>query len=245
VEARLAVLILLFHPLSFFLTIPYTEALYFAASIGAFALAERGSTVPGGLLGALAGATRNTGAFLALPLSFLGRTSARAEGSAKSSRWAPAIILAALPVAGLASYMVFTRIRFGDALLFFSAQANWYGHIHLRLPFAALYDDLNSWHSYVDHHLPLSLIGLFLAWRVWTRWPRAYGLVVVPSLVLSFSLSKLAITPRLHYVLFPLWLEAGALLARVPRWLQAIILCGAAALGFVLTQEFATGIWVD
>jgi mannosyltransferase PIG-V len=244
-EARLAVLVLLFHPLSFFLTIPYTEALYLVASIGAFAIAERGPIIPAGLFAALAGATRNTGAFLAIPLSLLGWTSSRAEGPAASRRWGRTLILAAFPLAGLASFMLFTGIKFGDSLLFFRAQTFWYGHIHLSPPFVALFYDVNSWRSWIDHHLPLSLIGLFLAWRVWTRWPRAYGLLVIPPVLLSFSLSKLAITPRLHLVLFPLWLEAGALLAKVPRWLAAAILCAAAALGFFLTQEFAIGTWVD
>ena len=84
-----------------------------------------------------------------------------------------------------------------------------------------------------------------LAYRVWTRWPRAYGLLVAPPLLLSFSLSKLAITPRLHFVLFPLWLEAGAWLAEAPRWVQATVLGVAAALGVVLARSFAVGIWVD
>jgi hypothetical protein len=243
--ARLAVLILLFHPLSFFLTVPYTEALYLTASIGAFSLADRGSTIPAGLSGALAAATRNTGVLLAIPLSLLGLTPAHGEGMDSSKRWRRATILAFLPVAGLAGYTAFTFVRFGDPFLFLHAQAHWRDHIHLSLPFSALCRSLGRWRAWLDHHLPLSLIGLVLAWRVWTRWPRAYGLLVVPPLLLSFSLSKLAITPRLHLVLFPLWLEAGALLARVPRWLQAAIFCAAAALGFMLARTFAVGGWVD
>jgi hypothetical protein len=243
--ARLAVLVLLFHPLSFYLTVPYTEALFFTASVGAFWLAESGSTVSAGLLGATAALTRNTGVLLALPLSSLGFRPVETKAEPPRNSWTRAAILAFFPLAGLAGYMLFTSIRFGDPLLLLHAQEHWRDHIQLSWPFAALFRDVGRWRAWVDHHLPLSLIGLVLAYRVWTRWPRAYGLLVAPPLLLSFSLSKLAITPRLHFVLFPLWLEAGAWLAEAPRWVQATVLGVAAALGVVLARSFAVGIWVD
>ena len=243
--ARLAVLVLLFHPLSFYLTVPYTEALFFTATVGAFWFAGRGSTASAGLLGVVAALARNTGVLLALPLFFLGLRPAETESGTPRNPWTRAAILAFFPLAGLVGYMLFTFLRFGDPLLFLHAQAHWRDHIQLSWPFAALVRDVGRWRAWVDHHLTLSLVGLVLAYRVWTRWPRAYGLLIAPPLLLSFSLSKLAITPRLHLVLFPLWLEAGAWLAKAPRWVQGTVLGGAAVLGVMLARSFAAGIWVD
>lgn len=255
--ARLAVAVVLFHPLSFYLLVPYTEALFLTASLAAVSWAARdrqrsadlATDAAAGLAAAVATLTRNTGVLLVLPLGWLART----RRSDRVSRLASLGLLVGLPLLALAGYMTFTAVRFGDPLLFVHAQESWSGHIQPALPFDALVRDLGRRRAWLDHHLPLALLALWLAWRVVERGfregdprlSRAYALLVVPPLLLSFSLSKLAITPRLHLVLFPLWIEAGGMLSRWPRWVQVALLTVSATTGAWLTLRFSQGLWVD
>jgi hypothetical protein len=65
--ARLAVLLIAFAPMAFFLSADYSESLYLALSVGLFLCARRGRWAWVGVLGALAGATRSAGVVLLLP----------------------------------------------------------------------------------------------------------------------------------------------------------------------------------
>ncbi len=65
--ARLAVLLMAFAPMAFFLSAVYSESLYLALSVGLFWCARQGRWAWVGVLGALAGATRSAGIVLLLP----------------------------------------------------------------------------------------------------------------------------------------------------------------------------------
>ncbi len=244
--SRIALAVVLFHPLSFFLSIPYSEALFLVAILGMFLAAERSRLLVAAVFAAAATLTRNTGILLVLPLACFAWMQLRSQRPGGTpTRVAKGLLVAAVPLLALAGYMAFTWLRFGDPLLFFRSQSHWQDHIALGPPFAALLRDLGRWRAWVDHHLLFSLAGIYLSWRVLRRWPTPYGLLVLPAAGLSFCLTKLAITPRLHLVLFPLWLEAGSLLAGKPRWLRLLALVAALAWGAGLIFRFAAGQWVD
>ncbi len=242
-EAVVAACVVLFHPLSFYFSVPYTEALFLSLTLGAFLALAKDRWFLVAVCSAAAALTRNTGVLLAVPLLYhairKSRTSTR--GLARLG----AVSAALAPAVALGCYCLFTAVRFGEPFSFLTAQAFWKEHIALALPFEALVRDLGRWRGWLDHHLPLTLLGLWLAFRVMRSPERGFALLVAPSLLLSVSLSKLAITPRLHLVLFPLWIEAGVLLSRLPRPQRLGLAILGMVLGLWFGLEFSRGEWVD
>jgi Gpi18-like mannosyltransferase len=229
--ARGAVLVLLLHPLSFYFSVPYSEALFLAASLAAVAAARSGHAWAAGLAGALAVLTRNTGIFLLPALVWMLRATPR------KLPW-----LLPLPSA-LGLWMSHGARTHGDPLLFIHAQAHW--DMFLTWP-RALWRDLGRYRAWTHHHLPFSLLGIVLAVRVARQLPRPFILYVAGPLVLSFCLPKLAITPRLHLVLFPLWIVAAQWLEGRSRRLVLVLLALAAlALQWSLVGRYAATLWVD
>jgi hypothetical protein len=228
------------HPLSFYFFVPYTESLFLFLTLSTFLAALRGRWLVAALAGSLAVLTRNTGILLWPALWVL------AGDSPERLRVRARVATCVLPAA-LLGLMTYTRIRYGDALLFLHGQRAWHDHIHLAVPFARLFKDLGRWRAWVDHHLWLTLVGLTGVALVLRRLPRAFAVYAVPAVLLSLSLSKLAITPRLHVVLFPLWLAWGVFLARGRRralaW--ALLVLVSAAMEARLIGEYSRGIWVE
>jgi len=116
--ARGAVLALAFFPTAFFLNSVYTESLFLAFSAGAvWAARVRRSLLLAAAFAALATATRNVGVFLLLPLAHEWLRDPRGYG------WRGAYL--ALAPAGLAAYMGYLWLRFGEPLLFYTDQSRW------------------------------------------------------------------------------------------------------------------------
>jgi mannosyltransferase PIG-V len=130
--ARIAVLTFAFFPTAFFLNAAYTEALFAAFATGSFwAAYVRRNLLLGGILGALASATRNFGVFLLIPLGYEWLRNRRQFG------WRGLWGIGLVP-AGLLAYMTFLWAKFGDPLLFFSAQGENIWRRELTDPVTAL-----------------------------------------------------------------------------------------------------------
>jgi hypothetical protein len=69
--AGLIVLLTGFAPMAFYFSAVYSEALYFALSVGVFLCARRGRWAGAAALGALASATRSTGVVLLVPMALI------------------------------------------------------------------------------------------------------------------------------------------------------------------------------
>jgi hypothetical protein len=118
--ARIAVLTFAFFPTAFFLNATYTEALFLAFTTGSFwAAYVRRDLLLAGLLGALAAATRNFGVILLIPLGYEWMSNRREFG------WRGLWEMGLVPT-GLLGYMTFLWIRFGDPLIFLSAQETYW-----------------------------------------------------------------------------------------------------------------------
>jgi len=116
--ARGAVLALVFFPTTFFLNAAYTESLFLALSAGSlWAVRVRKDLLLACVLATLAGATRNVGVFLIAPLLY------EWVKDRDTFRWRGVYLLAA--PGGLLAYMGYLGVRFGDPLLFYSAQKDW------------------------------------------------------------------------------------------------------------------------
>jgi Mannosyltransferase (PIG-V) len=120
--ARGAVLALAFFPTAFFLNAAYTESLFLALSAGSlWAMRVRKDLLLACVLAGLASATRNVGVFLLVPLAYEWVESGGLRGGRE--RWRGAYLL--LVPSGLLAYMGYLWARFGDPLLFYSAQEDW------------------------------------------------------------------------------------------------------------------------
>jgi hypothetical protein len=116
--ARATVLILAFFPTTFFLSAAYTESVFLALSAGSmWAIRVRKDLLVACLLAALAAGTRNVGVFLMVPLMI------EWIKDIERYRWR-GIYLVVAP-GGLLAYMGYLWVRFGDPLLFYSAQESW------------------------------------------------------------------------------------------------------------------------
>jgi hypothetical protein len=116
--ARGTVLILAFFPTTFFLNAAYTESLFLALSAGSmWAMRVKKDLLLACVLAGFAAATRNVGIFLVVPLIY------EWIKDVERSRWQGVYLL--LAPGGLFAYMVYLWVRFGDPLLFYSAQESW------------------------------------------------------------------------------------------------------------------------
>ncbi len=122
--ARTTTLALAFFPTAFFLNAAYTESLFLALSAGSlWACRVRKDLLLACVLAGFAAATRNVGVFLLAPLAYEWLRWAREDGWGRA-RLAEGASLALVPT-GLLGYMAYLWMRFGDPLIFYSAQELW------------------------------------------------------------------------------------------------------------------------
>src|ERR687890_212255 len=120
-SARGAVLVFAFFPTAFFLNAAYTESLFLSLSAGSlWAMRVRKDLLLACVLAGFAAATRNVGIFLVAPLMY------EWIKEVERFRWRGVYLL--LAPCGLFVYMVYLWVRFGDPLLFYTAQESWGRH---------------------------------------------------------------------------------------------------------------------
>lgn len=253
-----SLLALAFFPTALFLNAVYSEALFLALALGALYYVRTGRYWIAGPLGALATLTTVYGALLVLPfLWVIWRTEGFRLRKLVHVLWMPL---------GLVSYMVFLFPRFGDPLIFQSAQSHWGRHFEPF--FVTLYQAARS--AYHDAPLALSWHHLFAGGAPSTtpsnffnflfaifaivllvlsarRIPFYLWIYTVAALLIPFSYpafgNPLMSMPRLILEAFPLFIGLGSVMARV-RWTRALYFIVAIPTGILLTALFATAHWV-
>ena len=261
--ARVATLCFAFFPTAFFLNAVYTEALFLAFTTGAvWAGLVRRDLLLAGILGALAAATRNLGVLLLIPLGLEWLQHRREFGRGGLAS------LCLVPV-GLLGYVAFLWGEFGDPLVSFKQQGDYWGRT-LTNPLRTLGE---SWTSareglpylldpgtlFLDSSAGPSLAAsntlnlLFLVLFVVViiggafvlkpgLWLYAFVLTVVPILTPSPNFPLMSM-PRFMLGAFPLFLILGALLSRTRAGFTVwLVLSGIS--GVALTVLFTTWRWV-
>lgn len=284
--AATTVLLVAFCPVAFFFSAVYTESLFLALSVGAIYAARRERWLLCGVLGFLAAISRNGGIALIIPTAIIYLYGAR---EVPLTRWGSrpnrgrlhrllprhrlgldALWLLLIP-AGLAAYLAYLGIQYGDALAPFRVEATWYRHT--SFPLGTLWHGARqAWHglrqliqgphapwrvpAYAQGVMSAALqdvyLFLFLALGVvalvgvfWAL-GAAYSFYSLALLVLALadpvSLQPLASLPRYELIIFPLFIWGARVLH---RWrLAAYAIPALAVLLGLFTVEFATFRWV-
>jgi len=257
--ARSAVLALAFFPTTLFLNAAYTESLFLALSAGSlWAVRVKKNLLLACVLAGLASATRNVGIFLIVPLMYEWIT------NIDHYRWRGAYL--ALAPSGLIAYMGYLWARFGDPLLFYTAQEDWG-----RAPTGPLATVGRAWTSAVEGAGRLLDPGLwadptlgnlanhvaaagnltnlaFFVFAVAVMLAGArdlppsltiYGLLLVaPATLFGTPQSPLMGTPRYILVAFPLFIVLGLLSSN--RWLFRGLFLLSTLLSIALCALFVT-----
>ena len=209
-----ATLLFAFSPFSLYLTVPYTEALFNALSLGAVLLAGCRRWLTCGLCVALLTATRPTGILLAPAILMLAwrqgvlTDALRGCSTKESARFALCLLCCPL---GLAAYMAHLAAHTGDALAFSRAQVAW------GKDFSAPFGDFLSREGRDRYNAIGAVLGLVAAWRLWRMnvvsiaKPAALFLALTILLAAASSVASLA---RYAWALWPAYLPLGAWLAR-------------------------------
>lgn len=128
-RARLAAFLLMFNPVSFFMSMPYTESIFIAFTMLTVLLARRRKFALSVIAGALAATSRMAGVAVAAPV-FWEMLCARREKEGRLN--AKSILLCAaqtLPMLlGVAAYLLLNYKVFGDPLKFMEFQSNHWGN---------------------------------------------------------------------------------------------------------------------
>lgn len=243
-EAWSAVMLLLCAPTAYYLSAPYSEALFLCAVLGCVYAVRTGRWAAAGWAGAVATGTRVTGVALA-PLLLLSAFTGRATIAERARR----IGWSALAGAGLAGYLLTNQVVHGDPLHFLIPQREHWNQ-HAVWPWVPVIDAARALGGgtegvtrfmYVGRlaavavALPLLLVGL----RTLRRADAGFGWT---ALVLVMSASWLLSLPRYVLVIYPLYLVAARLTASRPVVLYPVLTIAALVQAWLFSR-YAVGGW--
>lgn len=126
-RARLATMLLMFNPVSFFMSMPYTESVFLATTIGAVLLARRRKFAAAVAVGVLAATARMAGLAVAAPVFWEMLNAERERRGRLEARTIAVCVLKTLPMLlGTALYLGMNQCLFGNPLQFLEFQrGNW------------------------------------------------------------------------------------------------------------------------
>jgi Gpi18-like mannosyltransferase len=202
-DSQRAIFYLAFFPTSYFLSLPMTESLFLALSLGSVLAARDGRWLIAGLLGGLAALTRFPGILLLVPLAIIFFIERR-----ERPLWR--VLALALVPAGTAVFMGHLSRAVGNPLAFAQAQGKWGRSAGFF--WQPLVDYLadprkvaEPWNlialNFVMALLILGAGALLLYRRQWSA--GAYALV---SVLLPLSTGSLQSIARFALVIFPLFM---------------------------------------
>jgi hypothetical protein len=209
--SRAAWLVALVPP-AFVLVFGYSEAIAGCLAVGVFLALRRKQWWWAAVLGFLAGLTRPSGAFLALPALIEAARHVRRLSVGEAAARLAAI---AAPVAGVATYLAWVGARFGDALLPVSIQQRPYLRGGSANPVDAMIRAGRA--AFAGHfvpngiHFPLMVVAVVLVIVVCRRWPASYAAYAAVTVLVSLSAKRLGSVERYCFSAFPLVLALVSL----------------------------------
>jgi Mannosyltransferase (PIG-V) len=237
-DARLAdraVLLYVFCPTAYVLSLAYTEGLFLTAAAGCLFALSRRYWITAALCACVAGLSRNAGIavilavlVMALPAAWRGRA------------WRPALAAVIAPL-GLAAFMAYGWEMVGTPVAFLSAERFWHGQhfVWFVTPVGALFTALHEGpggpefltDAMAATALILGFVGLWLLDRMGRTLRRAGGAIAavptswwvytVGALLIAYSAYSTNSIPRYTMAAFPLFV---AFAWKVPRSMEGAVI---------------------
>jgi len=208
-SAGWGIVFLCFSPLSFFLSIPYTESLYLLLTVCFFYSARKGQWLWAGIAGCLAAMSRNFGVLLLVPLAVYGIE--RWRRRERNGWWGFAACCVLIP-AGSFEYLAVNQVITGDWWTFMEYQKehwfNEFGFFGTNFMHSVGRFFTDDWAHIKTVFLPnvaayAGSLGL-LAYGA-GKVPGAYLAYGIAYLIVAYSPTWLLSGGRYMLVLFPLW----------------------------------------
>jgi hypothetical protein len=242
--ARSATLLLAFFPASFFFSTMYAESFLLAFSVLAYAAFRKQRFIQGGIWAGLASASRAAGILLFVPLLLEGFPCLR-----ERRMWWRVIAAGLLAASGLAAFMLYQWITFGDPLASFKVQQyaiGWRGEF--ALPFRRLADVygevVTGQLSPAPFDVLFALMFVALACTLPRQLPRSYALYTILGVALPlFANKNIGGLTRYVNVLFPGFMALG-IIGRKSRWIVSVHLALFAVVLAYFSMRFAQVHWV-
>ncbi|MBV8159719.1 MAG: hypothetical protein JO265_02235 [Acidimicrobiia bacterium] len=220
-------------PPAFVLVWGYSEALAGCLAVAAFLALRSKRWWWAAAAGFLSGLARPSGAVLAVPALVEAARGVRgASGREVMSRMAAV----AAPVAGVATYLGWVGLRFGNALLPVQVQEQSWLRGRSVDPLLSLYRAGQA--AFAGHlggngiHFPLTVLAVALVVVVFRRWPASYGAYALASLLVALSASRLGSAERYIFSTFPFVLGLVSLTRSKRVELATLVTSGACMAGF-------------
>ncbi len=128
-RARLATILLMFNPVSFFMSMPYTESIFILFTISAVLLARKRKFIPAVIVGAFAATARMVGLAVAAPIFWEMLRAKREKSEHLKARDILLCVLQTLPMLlGIGAYLLLNQHLFGNPLEFMKVQSEHWGN---------------------------------------------------------------------------------------------------------------------
>jgi hypothetical protein len=229
-----AVLLSVFCPTAYVLSLAYTEGLFLTAAAGCLFALSRRYWITAALCACVAGLTRNTGIAVILAVLVMALPAAWRERA-----WRPAVAAVIAPL-GLAAFMVYGWAMVGSPVAFLSAERFWQGQhfVWFLTPFGALFDALHEGPGgatfLTDAMAGLALIlgftGIWLFDRlsrtlrtvggVIATVPASWWVYAIGALLIAYSAYFTDSIPRYTMAAFPLFV---AFAWKLPRSMESAV----------------------
>ncbi|MBE2183087.1 MAG: glycosyltransferase family 39 protein [Anaerolineae bacterium] len=235
-----SVILLLISPAAIFLAGVYTESLFLFWVLLCFWLLDRNQFMLAIFAACLACLTRSVG--VALVPALLWWVWQQHRGMTLRIR----AVLALLPGAVFAAYVLGAGLVVGEPLAFFSAYEGIWGRsssildsilIYTREP-VALFGWYPSW-------LDLIAAAAYLALGAWITWKwreKAWGIYALFATLIPIASGSLVGMPRFGGVIFPFYVQIARWLDR--PWKQAVVYAISAGLALLFLSRFVTWRWI-
>ncbi|MCL6106847.1 MAG: hypothetical protein M1309_05820 [Actinobacteria bacterium] len=239
--ARRATWLMSIFPTAFFFTAPYTESLFLLLSVACFYYARKGRWATSGYLGFFAAMTRISGLLLIIPLLY--ELMAQQSFSPLKRMRRQTLWLLLIP-AGLAVYMTFLYIGFGEPAAFAQAQEAGWGHTVTPVwsSFIKDFNQLIHGERWVIWETAATALGLTSAFVAFKKLPLSYALYLLASIMLPLGGGTMKSMSRYLLVAFPVFILLAMATRR--RFVYWAISAGFIILLAVATASFISGRWV-
>lgn len=248
-----SVAMLFLFPLSFFYGAVYTESLFLLTSVLSFYFARKGEWLKAGILGYFASAARLVG--IALLPALFAEWFIMQKGGTKNSKLLmkkffreKTFFMLLIPL-GLASYMVYLQLVYGDFLLFQKSMADW-GQAQIVFPPQVLFRyykilltvPLNTAYFIAVVEVIATILYFLLSVFVLRRVRLSYGVFMLVLLTIPTFTGTFQSMPRYILQLFPAFIGLSLLMRSRPLFIITLIVF--LLLQFLFVSMFTRGYFI-